>query len=243
MRHSDINVDLVTWSRLLSRAAPAITAGDTSSPYGAKSTQTASSNLKPTALNFDSDSSPPQSESQSGENSPKTPETPRSPREPPSPIFSKGDATSGLPQRNSLIQNGELPPVEPVSDAELMHTPDQIILPPPPQFQLVTDSQNSSKHRASSSPPVDSINFSFPSSKGTPPAEKGDHTSSTPSPLHLRMHAKEGEVAQKREVRYSDLFPNGTDFTVEPSQVTKRPPSPLPELVMHVYIIDLYMYM
>ena len=137
LRHSEIKVDLITWSRLLSRAAPAITTGDTSSPYGSKQTQIIGANLKPTALGFDSDSSPPQSESQSGENSPKTPDTPSSPREPSSPLFANHNARSDLPQRNSVIQNGELPPVEPVSDAELMHIPDQIILPPPPQFQLV----------------------------------------------------------------------------------------------------------
>lgn len=110
-----------------------------SSPYGSKQTQIIGANLKPTALGFESDSSPPQSGSQSGENSPKTPDTPSSPTEPSPSIFTKQDAISELPtpQRNSIIQNGELPPVEPVSDAELMEIPDQIILPPPPQFQLV----------------------------------------------------------------------------------------------------------
>ena len=139
LRHSEIKVDLVTWSRLLTRATPVITDGDSSSPYGSKQTQIIGSNLKPTALGFDSDSSPPQSESQSGENSPKTPDTPGSPGgRPSSPLFLKQGAES---HRASLIQNGELPPVEPMSDAELMQIPDQIILPPPAQFQLVKPPQ------------------------------------------------------------------------------------------------------
>lgn len=92
---------------------------------GAKS----SGNLKPVALNFDSDSSPPHSDTQSGENSPKTPDTPSSFRQSHTSVFSKSDDEEATTETN-----GPLPPPSPVSDAELMHTPDQIILPPPPQF-------------------------------------------------------------------------------------------------------------
>ena len=222
MRHSEIKVDLITWSRLLSRAAPAITIGDTSSPYGSKQTQIIGANLKPTALGFDSDSSPPQSESQSGENSPKTPDTPSSPREPSSPIFTKHDARSGMPQRNSVIQNGDLPPVEPVSDAELMHIPDQIILPPPPQFQLVIPPAQFQLLSDSVTPfSHDSIDFSLPFSKDTSMA-KNDPMGLSFSP----KHTKEGDGrSSKKNV---SIFPNGSGST---SQQQQRPPSPLPDLV------------
>ena len=131
LRPSEINTNIATWSRLLSRAAPAITAGaDLASPMGGASGAKSSGNLKPVTLNFDSDTSPPQSDSQSGENSPKTPDTPSSYRhQSHTSVFDKDDDGSVAPETN-----GPLPPPSPVSDAELMHTPDQIIIPPPPQF-------------------------------------------------------------------------------------------------------------
>lgn len=123
-----MNINIVTWSRLLNRAAPAITAGEyIATPMGGAS-GAKGSNLQPTALNFDSDSSPPQSDTQSGENSPKTPDTPTSRR---TSVFDRSDDEEKSVTTES---NGPLPPMEPVSDAELMHVPDQIILPPPPQF-------------------------------------------------------------------------------------------------------------
>ena len=188
---------------------------DHSSPMGAKSTSGARSNLKPTALNFDSDSSPPQSESQSGDDSPKTPDTPTLDRVSTSSVFDKSDDESVVaPKRHSRsdvhVQNGDLPPCDPVSDEELIYIPDQIILPPPPQFQLVTDSQNSGKRLS-----YDSTHFS--------PSSKGDVHVVTPSKITSKS-------THTREVQYSDLFPNGTDFTRD--QVGHvRPPSPLPELV------------
>lgn len=201
LRHSEINTDIITWSRLLNRAGPAIYAGmDHSSPMGAKSTSGARSNLKPTALNFDSDSSPPQSESQSGDDSPKTPDTPTLDRVSTSSVFDKSDDESVVaPQRHSRsdvhVQNGDLPPCDPVSDEELIYIPDQIILPPPPQFH------------------------------------KGDVHVVTPTKITSKS-------THTREVQYSDLFPNGTDFTRD--QVGHvRPPSPLPELCKDIpYMFD-----
>lgn len=130
MRHSEINTNIVAWSRLLNKGGAAITAGtDIASPMGAsgaKSTGGAKSNLKPIALNFDSDSSPPHSD-KSGENSPKTPD---SRRESQSSVFDKSDEE----EINSSVPPETLPPPEPVTDADLMHVPDQIILEPPPEF-------------------------------------------------------------------------------------------------------------
>ena len=144
LRPSEINTNIATWSRLLSRAAPAITAGaDLASPMGGASGAKSSGNLKPVTLNFDSDTSPPHSDSQSGENSPKTPDTPSSYRhQSHTSVFDKDDSGGVAPETN-----GPLPPPSPVSDAELMHTPDQIIIPPPPQF--VEDKTTPSKGGAS----------------------------------------------------------------------------------------------
>ena len=147
LRHSEINTNIVTWSRLLNRGGAAITAGmDTTSPMGAagaKSTRGAQSNLKPIALNFDSDSSPPQSDTQSGENSPKTPD---SRKEGHNSVFDKSDDEEVSSSREST---GNLPPLEPVSDADLMHTPDQIILPPPPEFKEESSQANMASKRKS----------------------------------------------------------------------------------------------
>ena len=193
LRPSEINTDIVTWSRLLNRAAPAICAGvDTASPLGAsaaKSTPNAHSNLKPNALNFDSDSSPPQSDTQSGENSPKTPDTPNSRRESESSVFDKSDdEITGSQISLTETHNGTLPPLEPVSDADLMHTPDQIILPPPPQFQLddKESSRSSSKHKKdskSSSKSTDERNVFSNGTDITVEREAGKTTGRPPSPL------------------------------------------------------------
>ena len=133
----------MTWSRLLNRAAPAIIAGSETTGQvspGSKSPAD-TQQLKPSALNFDSDSSPPQSTSHSGENSPKTPDTPTSRRESSSSGLDAEEVNGNAELESSeelvqvpAAQGNILPPSDPVTDADLMGVPDQIIIPPPPQF-------------------------------------------------------------------------------------------------------------
>lgn len=73
------------------------------------------------------------------------------------------------------------------------------------------------------------------------------HTTAVTTPTHLTSTDK--GIVSNREVRYSDLFPNGTGLTniaasrpaQKPDSTHQRPPSPLPKLVRILYIYT-YMY-
>ena len=225
LRHSQIQVDIVTWSRLLNRAAPAIIAGSETTGHvspGSKSPADAQQ-LKPSALNFDSDSSPPQSTSHSGENSPKTPDTPTSRRESSSSgLDAEENGTTELESSEELMQapvtqGNILPPSDPVSDADLMGVPDQIIIPPPPQF--VEDAKRKAAQRRSQDghhSGYDRIDIT----KTGPQLVKAMPTP-VPKALPSAGHSDTG------------TSPRSSDATSRDSSKPKgnRPPSPLPELV------------
>lgn len=129
LRPNQINANVVTWTRLLSREATGIVAGDT--PSSSERGSRPSHKNKPPVLSI-AEGSPPRSTSHSGESSPKTPDTPSSWHE----SSGGSDDTKHLEDVNggSHPLPVPLPPPEPMSLADLSTVPDQIILPPPPQF-------------------------------------------------------------------------------------------------------------
>ena len=226
LRHSQIQIDIVTWSRLLNRAAPAITAGSETTGHfspGSKS-PAETQQLKPSALNFDSDSSPPQSTSHSGENSPKTPDTPTSRRESSSSGLDPEEVNGNAELESSeelvqtpAMQGNILPPSDPVTDADLMGVPDQIIIPPPPQF--VEDAMRKAAKRRSQ----EGRHGSY---------DRIDITKTGPQLVKVTaaQAPKAPPTAGKRD---AGAPPTSGDAVNRDSTKNKgnRPPSPLPELV------------
>lgn len=215
LRANQINANVVTWTRLLSREAAGIVAGDTptSSDRGWRPSQ-----KKPPVLNI-SDGSPPRSTSHSGESSPKTPDTPSSWRE-----------SSGGSEDDKHVEdiNGgshplpmPLPPPEPMSDADLVQVPDQIILPPPPQFVEQNDQQ---RHAAADH---------YAARNGSRNREQNN--------LLLPIHQGQSllSAGDKQQGVFSNLYsPNGVSsrdlpppLPPPPGSTPRRQSSPLPELV------------
>ena len=144
LRHTEINTDIVTWTRLLTRAAPTIGPhiDATASPMAItqeQSSERGKNNKQPPSSYESPPSSPLTSTSQSGESTPKSPITPVS--------FSLFDQSGGRARDDrkdglkdgSLPMNGELPPPIPLSEEDLIsgiHPSGQNepIIPPPREF-------------------------------------------------------------------------------------------------------------
>lgn len=116
MRHTELNTDIVTWTRLFNRGAPTVGAHSdtTSSPMAVLPE-------RPTKSGGHSDS-PPSSplNSHSGGSTPKSPNTP-----------------SDLEQDEGPPINGELPPPIPINEEDLAPSSrinDHPIIPPPREF-------------------------------------------------------------------------------------------------------------
>lgn len=147
LRPSELNTDIVTWTRLLTRQAPPI-GGHTSENASPMSIATqeakGADNRKATPQQLNMEGSPPPSPltSQSGGSTPKSPITPTAMQRI-SPTFEppKDDATGqrrkmSVPKDDVMpAMNGELPPPpEPLSDADLMAPHVEQIIPPPTEF-------------------------------------------------------------------------------------------------------------
>ena len=205
LRHTELNTDIVTWARLLNKAAPTVMTAETASPapLDAKSADSRKAKMSTPSI----DESPPPSPltSQSGGSTPKsfvTSPTRMSPgfelhsgareevpfassqqRRKSSPHFT-GD---GVPV-NGLPPPDPFEPLEPQEHMTLdfITATDQII-PPPPEF--------SGEERRSSYP---SARYPF--------AQLDE--------INVRMRSPERlGVSDRREVRTSDLFPSDLDLT------------------------------
>ena len=217
LRANQINANVVTWTRLLSRDATGIVAGDT--PTSERGWRPSHKN-KPPVLNI-SDGSPPRSTSHSGESSPKTPDTPSSWRE--SSGGSEDDKHAEDTNGGSHPLPVPLPPPEPMSDADLVQVPDQIILPPPPQFVEQNDPQ---RHAADH----------YGARNGSRSREQNN--------LVLPIHSMHGgqsllSTGDKQQGVFSNLYsPNGMSsrdlpppLPPPPGSTPRRQSSPLPEIV------------
>ena len=217
LRANQINANVVTWTRLLSREAAGIVAGDTpnSSDRGWRPSQ----KNKPPVLNI-SDGSPPRSTSHSGESSPKTPDTPSSWRE--SSGGSEDDKQPEDTNGGSHPLPMPLPPPEPICDADLVQVPDQIILPPPPQFVEQNDPQ---RHAAAAH---------YTTRNGSRNREQNNN-------LLLPLHQGQSllSTGDKQQGVFPNMYsPNGVSsrdlpppLPPPPGSTPRRQSSPLPELV------------
>ncbi len=214
-RPAELNTDIVTWARLLSRSAPGIgTSAETSSPMSI-STQDAKAvddrKMKPTSSGHGSDESPPLSPltSQSGGSTPKSPITP--------PSFD--DRRVSKEETHSM--NGELPPPPVLSDADLMRAPADQIIPPPVEFLERVGGE--AKRREP-----------FPAANASGVTNLDDIELRIQSPLS--GHTAVGRAGDRPEVHSSDLFPPGSDLLdsvldgirrLSPSPDHLPPPLPL----------------
>ncbi len=138
LRHTELNTDIVTWTRLLNRATPTVGPHtDTSaSPMAIASQQeTTDQKQKPNSTHHhhhnNNSESPPYSPhtSHSGESTPKSPATPNS--------YSRMSPSSGKDSEGGHRVNGELPPPIPISEYDLVPSSkinDHPIIPPPMEF-------------------------------------------------------------------------------------------------------------
>ena len=192
LRHTEINTDIVTWTRLLTRAAPTIGphTDATASPMAITQDQAAersSSGSKNKQLTSSYDQSPPSSPltstSQSGGSTPKSPITPDTfgRLSPPSYFNQSSDHRANKDARkdslkdSSLPMNGELPPPIPLSEEDLIsgiHPSGQNepIIPPPREFLggSVSSIDDIEQHRRSSAGSLSSPRNS--SAIGPPPS-------------------------------------------------------------------------
>ena len=151
LRHTEINTDIVTWTRLLTRAAPTIGPhiDATASPMAITQEQATerSKNKQPTSSYESPPNSPLTSTSQSGGSTPKSPITPVTfGRLSPPSYFDQSssrakDGRKDSLKDGSLPMNGysELPPPIPLSEEDLIsgiHPSGQNepIIPPPREF-------------------------------------------------------------------------------------------------------------
>ena len=127
LRHTEINTDIVTWTRLLNRAAPSVGPNvDTSASPMAIASQEAID--RKTKLNSVHNESPPSSPltSHSGGSTPKSPSTP-----------SAYTRLSSLGKDEAPPMNDELPPPIPISEDDFVPSNrinDHPIIPPPREF-------------------------------------------------------------------------------------------------------------
>lgn len=117
MRHTELNTDIVTWTRLLNRGVPTV---GPQADHGASPmmTQEAKSKQNSGGQNYSPPSSP--LTSHSGESTPKSPNTP-----------------NNLERDEGPPINGELPPPIPISEEDLAPSSrinDHPIIPPPREF-------------------------------------------------------------------------------------------------------------
>ncbi len=186
LRHTEINTDIVTWTRLLTRAAPTIGphTDATASPMAITQDHAAErSGKKQLTSSYDQSppSSPLTSTSQSGGSTPKSPITPDTfGRLSPPSYFNQSSDRSNKDVRkdnlkdSSLPMNGELPPPIPLSEEDLIsgiHPSGQNepIIPPPREFLggSVSSMDDIEQHRRSSAGSLSSPRTS--SAIGPPP--------------------------------------------------------------------------
>ena len=208
LRHTELNTDIVTWARLLNKAAPTVMTAETASPapLDAKSADNRKAKMSTPSI----DESPPPSPltSQSGGSTPKSFVTSPTRMSPGFELHSgaRDDvpfASSQQHRKSSHHFTGDgvpvngLPPPDPFEPLEpqeqmsldFITAPEQII-PPPPEF--------SGEERRSSYP---SARYPF----------------SQLDEMNVRMRSPERlGVADRREVRTSDLFPSDLDLTDGP---------------------------
>lgn len=122
LRHTELNTDIVTWTRLMNRAAPTVNPhiDSSASPMAIASQEVTEGKSK--HQHAGRNDSPPSSPltSHSGESTPKSPNTP-----------------SDLEKDEGAPINGELPPPMPISEEDLVQTNrinDHPIIPPPREF-------------------------------------------------------------------------------------------------------------
>lgn len=177
LRHTELNTDIVTWTRLLNRAAPSSGPHmDTTASPMAIATQEASDHKSKQNSGHDSPPSSPLT-SHSGENTPKSPNTP-----------------NNLEKDDSPPMNGELPPPIPIREEDLAPSSrinDHPIIPPPREF--LGSMEDIARRRASEgciiqSPPVSVIADTGGVGYGGSPYHMYPEASNTTSPIRHIYH-------------------------------------------------------
>ena len=232
LRHTELNTDIITWTRLLTRAAPTVGPhiDATASPMAITQEQAAERNKNKQPPSYESPpSSPLTSTSQSGGSTPKSPITPVTVGRMSPPYFNQTsghtkDGRKDSLKDSSLPMNGELPPPIPLSEEDLIsgiHPSGQNepIITPPREFLggSVSDVEQRRSSAGSLQSPHNSTAIGPPPSYVFPetswnrtrsPPNSPPGTSQVPSQRMTSSGQAHMDPMVGREVRYSDLFPS-----------------------------------